>query len=251
MKAFYLIYLLFIYPSLLYAEVVTDGSLGARVELTGKNFEITPELGKQMDHNLFHSFDRFSLQAGESATFSGPSQIQNIIARVTGGSPSSIDGTLRSTIPEADLYLINPYGILFGKDAKLDLQGGFHATTADELRFQDGLVFNAHTPQQSALLSVAPIQAFGFLTDTPAAIQLQDSYLNVLDTHTLSLIGGDLNLKGDFLKDTQGERVANGTVHVFKFPTYAYTAELKTTAGRIQSCQVLPVTAKSFLQIQI
>ena len=238
MKLFLLILLPVIYTPLLRAEVITDGTLGARVELPGKNFDITPDLGKQLGQNLFHSFDRFSLQAGESATFSGPSQIQNIIARVTGGSPSTIDGTLRATIPEAELYLINPYGILFGKNAKLDLQGGFHATTADELRFADGTTFNARTPQSSNLLSVAPIQSFGFLSDTPAAIQLQDSHLQVLDGHTLSLIGGELRLQGEVLKDEQGEPVINGRMTFLQLPTYAYTTELKTPAGRINLASV-------------
>lgn len=232
------ILLLFIYTPLLHAEVITDGTLGARVALPGKHFDITSDLGKQVGTNLFHSFDQFSLQADESATFSGASQIQNIIARVTGGNPSSIDGTLRSTIPEAELYLINPYGILFGKNAKLDLQGGFHATTADELRFADGMTFNARTPQSSDLLSVAPIQAFGFLTDTPATIQLQDSRLNVLDGHTISLIGGELHLQGDILKDEQGEPVVNGAMTFLQFPTYAYTTELKTPSGRINLASV-------------
>jgi len=238
MKQFLLILLPLIYIPLLQAEVITDGTLGARVELPGKNFDITPDLGKQLGQNLFHSFDRFSLQAGESATFSGPSQIQNIIARVTGGNPSTIDGTLRSTIPEAELYLINPYGILFGKNAKLDLQGGFHATTADELRFADGTTFNARTPQSAHLLSVAPIQSFGFLSDTPAAIQLQHSRLQVLDGHTISLIGGELHLQGEVLKDEQGEPVINGEITFLKFPTYAYTTELKTPAGRINLASV-------------
>jgi len=238
MKQFLLILLPLIYIPLLQAEVITDGTLGARVELPGKNFDITPDLGKQLSTNLFHSFDRFSLQADESATFSGANSIQNIIARVTGGHPSMIDGTLRSTIPEAELYLINPYGILFGKNAKLDFHGGFHATTADELRFEDGITFNARTPHASNLLSVAPIQSFGFLSDTPAAIHLQDSRLLVLDGHTLSLIGGELNLQGDVLKDERGEPVVNGVTGILQFPTYAYTAELKTPAGRINLASV-------------
>jgi len=81
--------------------------------------------------------------------------VQNIISRVTGGNPSSIDGTLRSTIPNADWYFLNPYGIMFGPNAKLDVQGGFHASTADYLRLSDGGRFEVRTPQNS-LLTVAP-----------------------------------------------------------------------------------------------
>jgi len=177
------------------AEIITDGSLGARVELPGKDFQITPELGQQFGGNLFHSFQNFNLSEGETATFSGANSVQNVIARVTGGSPSLIDGTLRSTIPNADLYFLNPYGIMFGLHAKLDLQGGFHVSTADYLRLQDGGRFEARTPSNS-LLTVAPVTAFGFLTDSPAAITTQDSRLAIPNGKTLSLIGGTLELNG-------------------------------------------------------
>ncbi|MEZ5673216.1 MAG: filamentous hemagglutinin N-terminal domain-containing protein, partial [Thiotrichaceae bacterium] len=88
------------------AEIITDGSLGAKVTLSGSEMQITPDLGQQLGSNLFHSFQDFNLSAGEIATFSGANSIQNIIARVTGGHPSMIDGTLRSTIPNADLYFL-------------------------------------------------------------------------------------------------------------------------------------------------
>jgi filamentous haemagglutinin family N-terminal domain len=140
-----LLFISCIFPAA-HAEVITDGSLGAKVELPGKDFQITPELGQQVGNNLFHSFQQFNLSESESATFSGADSVQNIIARVTGGSPSMIDGTLRSTIPNADLYFLNPYGVMFGQHAKLDLQGGFHVSTADYLRLQDGGRFEARTP---------------------------------------------------------------------------------------------------------
>jgi filamentous hemagglutinin family protein len=181
--------------SIAHAEVITDGSLGAKVELAGKDFQITPELGQQFGSNLFHSFQQFNLSEGESATFSGASSVQNVIARVTGGSPSMIDGTLHSTIPNADLYFLNPYGVMFGQHAKLDLQGGFHVSTADYLRLQDGGRFEARNLSNS-LLTVAPVAAFGFLTDTPAPITSRDSHLNGLKGDTLSFIGGGLTFDG-------------------------------------------------------
>jgi len=79
------------------AEVATDGSLGAKMNLPGPDFQIESKLGQQHGGNLFHSFQDFNLQSHESATFFGPNNVQNIISRVTGGNPSSIDGTLRST----------------------------------------------------------------------------------------------------------------------------------------------------------
>jgi filamentous hemagglutinin family protein len=179
-------------PALSWAEIITDGSLGNAIRLTGTNFQITADLGQQFGNNLFHSFEKFNLSANEIATFSGLGSIQNIISRVTGGTVSQLDGTIRSEIPNANLYLINPKGILFGKDAQLDVSGGFYASTADVLRFSDGGEFHTDLTH-SSLLTAAPIHAFGFLTDSPAAISIQNSQFN---TPHLSLIGGNLNLNG-------------------------------------------------------
>jgi filamentous hemagglutinin family protein len=71
---------------------------------------IGAELGSTRGANLFHSFQRFDIPTGHSATFTGPDQIRNVIGRVTGGQTSNIDGTLRSTVGQADVYLINPSG---------------------------------------------------------------------------------------------------------------------------------------------
>ncbi|MDM8559400.1 filamentous hemagglutinin N-terminal domain-containing protein [Candidatus Parabeggiatoa sp. HSG14] len=177
------------------AEITTDGSLGSRANLPGPDYLIGADLGQQMEGNLFHSFQDFNLNSLESATFSGPNSVQNILSRVTGGNPSNIDGLIRSTIPNADMYFLNPYGIMFGENAKLDVQGNFHASTADYLRLGDGGRFDARNPNDS-LLTVAPVEAFGFLTDTPAKITTQDSKLSISTGKTMSLIGGDLNLSG-------------------------------------------------------
>jgi filamentous hemagglutinin family protein len=90
------------------AEVVLDGTLGRAGALDGPEFQIRAEHGRQAGPNLFHSFRTFNLANGERATFSGPGAIRNVVGRVTGGSASSIDGTLASTIPGADLWLLNP-----------------------------------------------------------------------------------------------------------------------------------------------
>jgi filamentous hemagglutinin family protein len=178
------------------AEVTLDGTLGRRGALPGPDYQIGADLGQQRGGNLFHSFQDFNLNRAESATFSGPNSVNNVISRVTGGNPSQIDGLIRSTIPNADMYFLNPNGIMFGKNARLDVQGGFHASTADYLRLRDGGRFDARYPSDS-LLTVAPIEAFGFLTDTPASITTQDSSLSVFEGKTLSLIGGNLELNGN------------------------------------------------------
>jgi len=187
----------------LHAEVITDGSLGAKMSLSGPDFQIEAKLGQQHGSHLFHSFQDFNLQSHESATFSGSNSVTTIINRVTGGNPSTIDGLIRSTIPNADVYFLNPYGIMFGSNAKLDVQGGFHASTADYLRLQDGGRFEARYPNNS-LLTTAPIETFGFLTDSPAKLSIENSQLSTIEGKTFSLVGGDLSIQGGQLFAPQG-----------------------------------------------
>lgn len=183
------------------ATIATDGTLtlGLKTNLPGSPFRITPDLGQQHGGNLFHSFEVFNLKAGESATFTGPANVENILARVTGGQRSLIDGTLRSEIPNANLYLLNPSGILFGKNARLDISGSFHASTADYIRLTDGSSFYARPDSNPALLSVARPEAFGFLRSEANPITIQGSHLAVIPREnnkgrTLSIIGGDLTI---------------------------------------------------------
>ena len=91
--------------------------------------------------NQFHSFDVFSVGPGDIASFNGPIGITNILGRVTGLQSglqvSSIYGTIQSTIPGANLFLINPAGFLFGPGATVNVGGMVHFTTADYLRLDE------------------------------------------------------------------------------------------------------------------
>jgi filamentous hemagglutinin family protein len=194
---------LLITVTVLRAEVTLDGTLGPSSALSGPDYAIGAELGQQRGNNLFHSFERFNLTAAESATFSGSDTIGNIISRVTGGMRSDIDGTIRSTIPNADMYFLNPYGIVFGPNAKLDVLGSFHASTADTLRFSDGSQFNARNPAAS-LLTVAPISAFGFLTDSPQPLSLERSRFTAPVGKTFSFIGGTVQINRAVIRAAAG-----------------------------------------------
>ena len=107
------------------AQITVDGTLSPARSLAGPNYAIGANLGRQLGANLFQSFGLFNVNTGESATFSGPTSVGNIIARVTGGSVSSINGTIASTIPSANLFLINPAGLVFGPNAQLQVSGAF------------------------------------------------------------------------------------------------------------------------------
>lgn len=176
-------------------QIRLDGSLGPQGDLTGPDYTIPVEVGQQRGGHLFHSFDRFHVGTGESATFAGPDQVNNAIGRITGGHASTIDGVLQSAIPDANLFLLNPQGVVFGPNARLDVDGSFHTSTADALRFEDGATFFADLGKQSALTIASPA-AFGFLQAQPAPITVQGSKLHVPEGETLSLIGGAIDITG-------------------------------------------------------
>lgn len=178
------------------AAVTLDGTLGAAPPLAGPDYVIPAEVGQIRGANLFHSFGEFGLAGRESATFTGPRDVQNIIGRVTGGEASRIDGSINSAIFGANLYLINPSGVTFGPNARLDVSGSFYASTADYLRLADGGRFDARNPSASNL-TVAPVAAFGFLGGGTAAPIAVAGSLSVPAGQTLGLIGGDLAIDGN------------------------------------------------------
>ena len=187
-------------------SITVDGRLGPAQTLAGPNYAIGAALGRQVGGNLFHSFGAFGLKGGETATFSGPAGVGHVIGRVTGGAASSINGTIRSTIPGASLYLVNPAGVVFGPSARVDVGGSFHASSADYLRLRDGARFGATNPDASTL-TAAPPEAFGFLS-APRPITVTGSTLQPSQGGTLGLVGGDVTISGGVLL------APGGTVHV-------------------------------------
>ena len=173
------------------AQVVVDGSLhpedpsksGPVDIIDGNNYDITDDWGifSEGGENLFHHFSQFDIPSGMIATFSSDFSPSRVIATVSEpGEPnwasgSQIDGTLRCTIPGADLFLINPRGVFFGSGAELDVQGSFYASTADVLRFGEGVDFDAATPPDTARLITAAPSAFGFTGARPATIRVSFS----------------------------------------------------------------------------
>jgi len=187
------------------AQVVLDGKFGTSGPVSGPNFTITAGMGAIRGNNLFQSFSQFDLKAGDVATFTGPANIQNILSRVTGGGPSSIDGTIRSGIQGANFYLINPKGIIFGPNASVDVSGSFAASTANYLKLADGARFVASLDADDSSLSTAPVSAFGFLGGNPGSIAVQNSTIKVPDGKAISLMGGDISVDGGTVQSPQGK----------------------------------------------
>lgn len=179
------------------AQIATDGSVGPRLELRGPMFEIPAALGKSAGPNLLHSFQQFGLRGGEQATFTGPPATENVIARVTGGSVSELNGTLRSSMPKANFYLVNPAGVIFGPEAKLDVGGSFAVATADHLRMADGTTLSAR-PHPDEVLSVAPPAAFGFLpgpgSDSSAKVEFHGSRMKLPPGADLTVVAGGITV---------------------------------------------------------
>jgi filamentous hemagglutinin family protein len=113
------------------------------------------EGGAARGANLFHSFGEFNVDVGQRVYFANPDGIQNILTRVTGRDISNVLGTL-GVDGNASLFLLNPNGIIFGRNASLDVRGSFVGTTADGFQFTGQGVFSATNPEAPALLTVAP-----------------------------------------------------------------------------------------------
>ena len=212
------------------AQIVPDNTLGAEGSVITPNVIINGIPSDQIDGgatreaNLFHSFSQFNVDAGRGAYFTPPPEIVNILTRVTGANRSDILGRL-GVLGDANLFLINPNGIVFGKDASLDVQGSFLATTADGVKLGDTGLFSASQPATSNLLSVSPsalwfnavaAQAIVNRSQAPSLIDQPNSAglspgLQVPDGQTLVLVGGDVLLEGGNLTAAQG-RIELGSV---------------------------------------
>ena len=165
------------------AQVTPDGTTSTTVNGDGNNFTI--EQGDRIGDNLFHSFDEFSVPSMGSAVFNNAGDIANIFSRVTGSSISNIDGLLGAN-GTANLFLINPNGIIFGENSSLNLGGSFFASTADSLLFEGDTEFSAVNPQAPPLLEVSiPIGAR--FRDNPGDIAV-NSLLKKSEDFTLDFL---------------------------------------------------------------
>ena len=179
----------------LFGGVVLDGSFGTHGALPGPNFMISANLGRQVGSNLFQSFSQFNLISSQSAAFTGPANVQNILSRVTSGSPSSIDGRVSSQIQGANLFFLNPAGVMFGQHAQIDVSGSFAVSSANYVKLADGGRFNTSLGGNDMLTS-APVSAFGFLNAMPASVSIAGSTLNIAPQKSFSDVAGDIRING-------------------------------------------------------
>ncbi len=192
------------------ARPVADGSLNTNVIRQGNgNFLI--EGGRPRRRNLFHSFREFDIDANESVFFDGAG-VENIFSRVTGGDGSDIFGTLGVVNSDANLFLMDPRGIVFGPNARLDLRGSFVATTADQIEFGRRGSFRAdalEVPRQT--LTIDPTAfVFNQVNRLPAVgdrriiNSSERPGLSVARGRSLLMLGGEVEFDGGYAQATNG-----------------------------------------------
>ncbi|MEH1940494.1 MAG: filamentous hemagglutinin N-terminal domain-containing protein [Nostoc sp.] len=245
-----------LYANISVAQITPDGTLpnNSNVKLEGNTSII--EGGTIRGDNLFHSFGEFSVLNGSTALFNNSLDIQNILTRVTGKSISNIDGLIRAN-GKANLFLLNPNGIIFGKNASLNIGGSFVATTANAIGFGNLGFFSASNPEApSPLLTVNPNTllfnqiAASLIQNSSTAPAPEDpagfkvSGLSVKDGKSLLLVGGNVNMDGGKL-NAYGGRVelggltSSGTVALgidddnfrLGFPTESARADVSLANG--------------------
>ncbi|MEG4025170.1 two-partner secretion domain-containing protein [Microcoleus sp. S13C4] len=223
---FFAFLLLFPVPAI--AQIIPDNSLGAESSRTVPDtINNLPsdriEGGATRGVNLFHSLREFNIREGRGAYFANPSGIANIFTRVTGGNPSNILGTL-GVLGNGNLFLINPKGIVFGSNARLDLRGSFLASSADSVVFNNGYQFSSSNPQSVPLLNVNIPIGLNFrenpgkiinssaapalnLPELPAGIPpiFNNTGLGVQPGQTLALVGGDIELNQGSVTASTGQ----------------------------------------------
>lgn len=222
-------------PAPVWAQIITDNTLSSESSVfTPASITVNNASaglingGARRGPNLFHSFSGFNITEGQQVYFENPNEVDRIFSRVTGESRSDILGTL-GVLGNADLFFLNPNGIVFGPNAALDVSGSFVASTADSLVF-DNFEFSASTPEIPPLLTLnvpvglqfgakaqsiinqsqaSPNGELNLVTRLPIGLQVQSD-------RTLGLVGGDIMLEGGNLT-AAGGRIELGSLAASSF----------------------------------
>jgi len=210
------------------AQIVPDATLPSNSQVTSNGSSFTINGGTVRGSNHFHSFTEFSVPTGAEAFFNNASAIDNIITRVTGGSISNIDGLIRAN-GGANLFLLNPNGIVFGQNARLNIGGSFLGSTAESLLFDDGSFYNASNPEAPPLLTInvpiglqlgpnsGSIRVLGLghnLTQQSFAV-IRDNKptgVAVAPGNSLALVGAEVHLEGGNLTAIDGRVELGGVI---------------------------------------
>ncbi len=210
------------------STIVPDGTLGAersRVTPLDVPFGLPIDAitgGAQRGQNLFHSFQEFNVAGGRSVYFFIPNPlVRHVLSRVTGTNRSDILGTLGTLrpsdgvtqVPGVNVFLINPNGVLFGKNASLDIGGSFLVTTANAVQLETTGLFSASQPTSSHLLTVNP-SAFLFNAIAQQAVIVNQGQLQVAQGQNLILLGGNIRLDQGSIQSLGGRVELGGLMTI-------------------------------------
>ena len=256
------------------SQIIPDTTLGTEetsVVIPNQTIKDTPSTlingGSVRGSNLFHSFQDFNINLGKGTYFADPAGISNILVRVTGGNPSKLNGTL-GVLGSANLIFLNPHGISFGPNVRLDLSGSFLASTANNIQFSDGIQFSATNPQPVPLLTINVPIGLGFTTGYPGSISVEGTghnlfFSGILGTpilgsgqsltglrtntgETIALVGGQVNFDGGILTAPSGRievgSVTSGIVSLASTPTGLFIGY-----GGVQKFQNIQLNNRSLL----
>ncbi|MEM9245890.1 MAG: filamentous hemagglutinin N-terminal domain-containing protein, partial [Cyanobacteria bacterium P01_F01_bin.153] len=186
--------ILFSAPAIAQNITSAPDELSTQVQQQENLFTITGGQTSGDGASLFHSFGEFNLDQGQTAQFVTPATTQSVLGRVVGGNPSLIDGTVQLVGSSADLYLLNPAGMVFGQNAALDVPGVFLGSTATGIGYEDAVgnvqwfdVSGPATPQNFA----GGPSLLRFEVEAPAAIA-NFGNLAVGDGEQIWLVGGNV-----------------------------------------------------------
>ena len=188
------------------AGIILDGSMNSSLALPELNglIEIPSYVGLVKGKNLFHSFEDFNIPSNKTATFNGSDSIENIIIRITGDEASFIDGQFKSDLPGANIYLMNPNGVMIGENASIDLTGSLHISTADYLLMESEAHFPVNAEQTE--LSISEPSGFGFLDNSNGKIEIiNNNQLTMPPDKAISFIGSEIVLKNSKITASEGE----------------------------------------------
>ncbi|MDJ0533450.1 MAG: filamentous hemagglutinin N-terminal domain-containing protein [Xenococcaceae cyanobacterium MO_207.B15] len=174
------------------AQITTDGTTNTTVTPTDNGIQI--DNGSRAGGNLFHSFEEFSIPNGSEAFFNNASDIVNILSRVTGGNISNIDGLIRAN-GAANLFLINPAGIIFGEGARLDIGGSFNI---ERLNLQDGGQISSTSGIATSQENITQAGAAGNITiNASESIEISGGSDNIVVPSLIAISSFTENSAGD------------------------------------------------------